>query len=68
MYICLKDVYTGHLPAHLSERCGYWVFPCTSVLKDTTSLHSYLKPVYVWHFGLTHLNGVHTVHSPAHLS
>ena len=47
--ICLKDVYSGSFPEHLSEICVLWEFPCTPLLKMCNldlSLYIYLVDVY----------------------
>ena len=48
-HIYLKDVHTGYIPSHLSQRCACWVFPYTSILKMCTAgmcPHIYLKHVH----------------------
>jgi len=59
--ICLKNVYSGSFPEHLSERWVLWMFPFTPLLKMCNldlpitfflkmctlgvSLHTYVKDV-----------------------
>jgi len=58
LHIYITDVYIWHLPTHLFERCGHYVYPCTSILKMCL-LCIYLQ---------ISIKDMYTGHMPVHLS